>query len=225
MCLYCPWKKRTNFNYINNCLENYLWNQVTITIAWIIPLWLIYVIISWHMVPTIASNYVGHVFIPSGKDVWKPSPGNFWKECLGKCQPKIGCQGRCRKNVLWVLCPFLLPQGLGTGSTPFSTFLSTHTVGRAVAEALFLALFQVRASALLWMADRSTTEIVTIVHPRGFVPDFGATSLILLGSSAKGVFAESFAEILRKLSRNLQHSGFLRRERVRKFCGKFVELY
>ena len=45
-----PIGQTINYNYINNVSENYFCCQVTITITRIIPLRLIYVIISWAMV-------------------------------------------------------------------------------------------------------------------------------------------------------------------------------
>ena len=43
-------KKRINCDYINNCLKNYIGCQITITITWIIPMRIIYVVILWTMV-------------------------------------------------------------------------------------------------------------------------------------------------------------------------------
>ena len=45
-----PIGQTIDYNYINNFLENYFCCQVTITITRIIPLRIIYVIISWTMV-------------------------------------------------------------------------------------------------------------------------------------------------------------------------------
>ena len=45
-----PFVQSINYNYINNFLENYFCCQITITITRIIPLRIIYVIISWTMV-------------------------------------------------------------------------------------------------------------------------------------------------------------------------------
>ena len=49
MCFCFPWHKSINYNYMSNCLDNYLCCQCTIAMTWIIPLQLIYVIISWTM--------------------------------------------------------------------------------------------------------------------------------------------------------------------------------
>ena len=46
-----PIGEAIKYNYINNFLENYFCWQVTITITRIIPLRIIYVMISWTMVP------------------------------------------------------------------------------------------------------------------------------------------------------------------------------
>ena len=54
MCLCFPIGQIINYNYINNFLENYFCCQVTITITRIIPLRIIYVIISWTMVDFVA---------------------------------------------------------------------------------------------------------------------------------------------------------------------------
>ena len=43
--------KRINDNYRQNCLENDFWHPFTITSTWLIPLRIIYIIISWTMVP------------------------------------------------------------------------------------------------------------------------------------------------------------------------------
>ena len=64
-----PIGQTINYNYISNFLEDYSCCQVTITITRIIPLQIIYVIISWTMVlshaivyPTFQNHVLGILF-------------------------------------------------------------------------------------------------------------------------------------------------------------------
>ena len=70
------------------------------------------------------------------------------KKCFGKCQPETGCRGKCRKKCSGSRASVKLYRGAGPGAL-FSALSSAPRFGPALSEALFSALFQIGASALL----------------------------------------------------------------------------